>query len=118
MPGPRSAQTPSRPSTLPGYGLPQERLAQIAARHVFVDVKQCFARCIDSLDPGAPLTDWLAREVRRAQEPAQLWTLRCAMFAALRRDRVAAPLITRLRHALAALFPAQFEASGFADSLD
>ena len=66
---------------LPGAGLPQERLARMAARHTFVDMKLRFSdavACITS-SRGA----WLREQVRLAEEPEDLWLLRGAVFSAM-----------------------------------
>ena len=95
-----------------------ERHTRIAARRVFVQGKQAVAECVASLDADAPLTTWLAREVRQAHEPEDLWLLRNALFAALRRQRAGALQAARLRRTLADLFPMRFADSGFSDSMD
>jgi hypothetical protein len=107
---------PKTASALPGCGLPQERLARIAARRAFVEAKQCFALCVDALDPGAPLSAWLTQEVRRAKEPEDLWLLRNAVYAGLRRERL--PLAGALRRVLETLFAERGAPSGFGDTLD
>jgi hypothetical protein len=123
MPAP--ARSSSHPLPLPGCGMPQERLIRIAARRAFVDAKQCFSRCVEALDATAPLSVWLAREVRQAQTPEDLWLLRNALSAALRRHRAplnwvqrGPSLSTQLRRTLDTLFPDRFEPSGFGDTLE
>ena len=98
--------------------MPQDRLARIAARRAFVQAKQCFADCVEALDAAAPLTAWLAQEVRQAHDPDDLWPLRNALLAALRRERNSASPTARLRRTLTHLFPQHVETSGFGDSLD
>ena len=66
---------------LPEPGLPQDRHARIAARRSFVGLKQQFMVAVDSLD--GMRGDWLRHQVRQAHEPADLWMLRGAVFAAL-----------------------------------
>lgn len=65
----------------PGVGLPQERLARMAARRTFVDMKLRFSAAV------AGITDWrgewLREQVRLAEEPEDLWLLRGAVFSAL-----------------------------------
>lgn len=114
-----------QPLPQPSCGMPQERLARIAARRAFVDAKQCFCRCVEALDATAPLSAWLAHEVRQAQGPEDLWPLRNALQAALRSQRApldwiqrGPSLTTQLRHTLDTLFPDQFEPSGFGDTLE
>ena len=76
-----SALTSDRSRALPGAGLPQERLARMAARRTFVDMKLRFN------DAVAGITDsrghWLREQVRLAEEPEDLWLLRGAIFSAL-----------------------------------
>jgi hypothetical protein len=101
-------------SALPGAGLPSDRLAQLAARHAFVVLKNCFQQAVDDVvDTHA---DWLRRQVRAAEEPTDLWLLRAPVFAVLagagleRRQRRQA-----LRRSLETLFPDSEPAtSGFA----
>lgn len=109
----------------PGHGLPPEHLDRIAARRAFVAAKQCFSRCVETLDTTAPLGAWLAQAVRRAQDPEDLWLLRSGLFAALRRQRAsshgephdsASP--RPLRQALDTLFPSRFEPSGFGGAFE
>lgn len=99
-------------------GTVPERHRRIAARRAFVQAKQAVTECIASMDAGTPLTTWLAQEVRRAHEPDDLWLLRNALFAALRRQRTGASGAARLRRTLAGLLPQRFDDSGFGDSLD
>ena len=68
-------------AVLPDPGLPQDRHARIAARRIFVDLKQQFMAAIETLD--GMRGDWLRRQVRQAHEPVDLWMLRGAVFAAL-----------------------------------
>ena len=66
---------------LPGAGLPHDRLARLAARRVFVDLKATFMAAVASL-PG-PQGSWLRVQVRGAEEPVDLWLLRAAVLQAL-----------------------------------
>lgn len=66
---------------LPDPGLPQDRHARIAARRAFVGLKHQFMAAVESLD--GMRGDWLRHQVRQAHEPADLWMLRGAVFAAL-----------------------------------
>lgn len=91
-------------NALPGAGLPHDRLALLAARHAFVDLKLSFQQAVADID-GAEGA-WLRHQVRSAEQPSDLWLLRAPVFAALagggldsRRRRLS------LRQALAALFP-------------
>ena len=60
-------------------GLPGDRLARGAARQAFVELRTSFLRTLDEL-PG---NDWLVAQVRRAEEPVDLWLLRAPVFRAL-----------------------------------
>lgn len=66
---------------LAGVGMPGDRMARMAARRAFLDLRQTYLRAIEPL-PG-PRADWLRHQVRRAQQPADLWMLRGAVFEAL-----------------------------------
>jgi hypothetical protein len=63
------------------FGLPADRRAHMAARRAFVQLKQTFLQAIDA-SPSAR-ADWLRQQVRGAEEPADLWQLRAAVFDAL-----------------------------------
>jgi hypothetical protein len=95
---------------LPGVGLPHDRLAQLAARRAFVDLKIAFLQSVADL-PGHH-GEWLRRHVRATEEPTDLWLLRAPVFAALagsghdHRRRL-------LRRGLDSLFPHSEPASGF-----
>ncbi len=98
---------------LPGAGLPHDRLARLAARRVFVDLKDQFVRAAAAIDGDAGR--WLREQVRSAEQPEDLLLLRGHLFAALaggddrRRD-------TRrtLRRSIDSLFPDLAPRSGFA----
>ena len=92
---------------LPGPGLPQDRHARIAARRIFVALKQRFMLAVDSLDGLSH--DWLRRQVRQVQEPGDLWLLRGAVFSALGLDD---PSSQRLRKELQALLDQIFPDQG------
>jgi hypothetical protein len=68
-------------AALPGVGLPHDRMAQMAARQAFVDLKRCFIDAVAAL-PGER-GEWLRLQVRSAEEPTDLWLLRAAVFAGL-----------------------------------
>ena len=106
--GPR--HHPSRAS-LTGVGMPGDRMARMAARRAFLDLRQTYLQSIELL-PG-PRADWLRNQVRGAQEPADLWMLRAAVFEALpaqhwREQR------ERLQHGIDSMFPRTGQDSGFA----
>jgi len=96
---------------LPGAGLPGDRGARLAARRAFVDLKLSFLQALQ----GAAGVDWLAAQVRAAEEPVDLWLLRAPMFAALsgtdpeRRHRR-----QQLRRSLDSVFPDLEPPSSFA----
>ncbi len=65
----------------PGSGLPGDRMARMAARRVFVDLKQTYLLALaDVADSDA---GWLRNQVRSAEEPVDLWLLRGPVFAVL-----------------------------------
>jgi hypothetical protein len=78
MLAPESLGDPS----MPGAGMPQERLARIAARRSFVAMKRSFIDGIAEL--AGERGDWLRQQVRQALEPADLWLLRGAVLSALK----------------------------------
>lgn len=91
-------------NALPGAGLPHDRLALVAARQAFVDLKLSFQQAVAEIDGSEGA--WLRHQVRSAEQPSDLWLLRAPVFAALagggldwRRRRQG------LRRALEALFP-------------
>lgn len=92
---------------LPGPGLPQDRHARIAARRIFVALKQRFMLAVNTLD--GLRHDWLRRQVRQVQEPGDLWLLRGAVFDALGLDD---PTSQRQRHELQALLDQIFPDQG------
>lgn len=66
-------------------GMPQDREARLAARRAFVEMKLLFLRAT------APLEDrkgeWLRLQVRRANDPIDLWILRGPVLRALSAPR-------------------------------
>jgi hypothetical protein len=97
---------------LPGAGLPNDRMARVAARRAFVELKLNFQLAVGDLP--AEEGDWLRRQVRGAEEPMDLWLLRAPVFAALsgsgleRRQRR-----QLLRRSLESLFPDSEPPSAF-----
>lgn len=77
-----SSHLPMPPPALPGAGMPQERLARIAARRRFVAMKCSFIEGLAELSGARG--DWLRQQVRQALEPSDLWLLRGAVFSALK----------------------------------
>ncbi len=66
------------------FNLPDERVARIAERRAFVELKTCFIRAAAAID--GPLGVRLQRRVRQAGEAVQLWRLSAAILAALHDD--------------------------------
>ena len=100
---PRTAPSASAP--LPGAGMPQERLAQIAARLTFVDLKHRYAAAAAGV-PGSR-GEWLRLQVRQTEALSDLWMLRGAVFSALSEldsDRASLARID-LYSALSSVFP-------------
>jgi hypothetical protein len=94
-----------------GIGMPHDRRARIAARRAFVSLKQTYLLAIDAV-PG-PRADWLRFQVRHAEDPADLWVLRAAVFDALPAQSCRAERQT-LQHGIESLFPAAGPDGGFA----
>lgn len=91
--------------------MPSERQARVGARRAFVNLKQTYLLAIEAL-PG-PRADWLRFQIRHAEEPADLWLLRAAVFDALPRQDYRAERDT-LQRGIESLFPRQGSSSGFA----
>ncbi len=66
---------------LHAFGLPDERLARVAARRAFVEMKMCFMRAAEDIE-GAD-GERLQQEVRHATEVIELWRLRNAVLNAV-----------------------------------
>lgn len=108
-----AAAAPRRymPNTRPGaaaawsaFGLPQDRLARIAARRHFVQLKQGFMQA--AAQAAGSRGDWLRTLVRQANDPMDLWLLRGAVFAALpSRGPETQQLRTQLHRMLDSVFP-------------
>jgi hypothetical protein len=97
---------------LPGAGLPHDRLARIAARRVFVDLKQTFMQAVASLDDER--SSWLRDQVRKAEEPEDLLLLRGHVFASLSgQDKERTASRRTLRRSLDTLFPDSAPRSGY-----
>ncbi len=75
--------------------MPQDRLARLAARQAFVDLKHDFMFAVAGL-PGER-GEWLRDHVRRAEDPSALHQVRDALFAALPAGDVDASTV---RHSL------------------
>lgn len=94
------AVPPLRLRAVGPFELSHEREARLAARRVFVHLKQCFIEAVADV-PGA-LGDSLRYKVQQTTEVVELWQLRRAVLAALpptERQRAA------LRVRLDAAFP-------------
>ena len=76
-------------------GMPQDRLARLAARRAFVDLKHDFMMATAGL-PGSR-GNWLRERVRKAEDPHKLWLLRHSLFAALGGNE---PDACTIRHSL------------------
>ena len=98
-------------AALSGAGMPDERLARIAARRAFVNLKQTYLTVVETL-PG-PRAEWLRFQIRHAAEPSDLWLLRAAVFDALPRQDYGAERDT-LQRGIEAMFPRSRAHSGFA----
>jgi hypothetical protein len=99
-------------AALPGAGLPDDRMARLAARKSFVELKLSFLEAAKLLLGHD--AEWLRQQVHHAEEPVDLWMLRGPIFDALRGnepERRVARL--RLRRGLDSLFPDTTPASGF-----
>jgi hypothetical protein len=115
--GPEDHRTPTAAprhhlcrAALCGVGMPQDRQARIAARRAFVNRKQTYLLAVEAL-PG-PRADWLRFQIRHAEEPADLWLLRAAVFDALPRQAYRNERDT-LQRGIESLFPRQSPSSGF-----
>ena len=69
---------------VPAGGLPQERVARIAARRAFVEMKQTYMDATS--DIAGATAALLQHKVRRASEPWELWSLRAVILASLPAD--------------------------------
>ena len=97
---------------LPGAGLPNDRLARVAARRVFVDLKHSFMHAVAMLPDERGR--WLREQVRRAEEPEDLLLLRGHVFASLAgADEHRQTHRRALRRSLDSLFPDSAPRSGF-----
>jgi hypothetical protein len=110
---PRARLPATAPRHLPerealgGIGLPQDRRAWIAARRAFINLKQTYLLALHELPGGRG--EWLRHQVRRAEDPADLWLLRGLVLEALPGGAGRAAL----QRDLHALFPPRSPHSGF-----
>jgi hypothetical protein len=63
----------------PGAGMPGDRSASVAARQAFDDLKKTYLHALIDV----PNSDWLRKQVSKAEEPVDLWLMRALVFAAL-----------------------------------
>jgi hypothetical protein len=99
-------------AALPGAGLPGDRMARLAARKAFVELKLSFIDAVTMVRGRDG--DWLRQQVRHAEEPVDLWLLRGPLFEGLaggEPERRVARL--RLRRCLDSLFPDSTPATVF-----
>lgn len=75
---------PMPAEALAAGGMPQERLARIAARRAFVEMKQAYMNATS--DIASTTAALLQHKVRRASEPWELWSLRAVILASLPAD--------------------------------
>ena len=93
-------------------GLPQDRLARLAARRAFVELKNSFIAAVATLDDRRG--EWLKQQIRGAEEPGDLWLLRAPVMTALSSHNEDTQRWRReLRRGLEALFPEQEVSSAF-----
>lgn len=104
IPAPRHHQ---ERDAIGSWGLPQDRVARIAARRAFVALKQTYLLALHAAQ--GPRADWLRHQVRQAEEPADLWLLRGLVFEQLPGAEGRADL----QRGLEAVFPRRSPISGF-----
>jgi hypothetical protein len=68
-------------AALQSFGMPEERLARMAARRAFVEMKLRFMQAAQDI-PGHRGQS-LARRIRSSTEAIELWRLRDELFSAL-----------------------------------
>ncbi|MBN8486159.1 MAG: hypothetical protein J0M20_00290 [Burkholderiales bacterium] len=88
-------------------GLPGDRLARMAARRAFVDLKSTFMRAVEPLQDRKG--QWLQEKVRLATDPMDLWLLRGPVLAAQSGNAPEAlALRAELYRAIDSVFPQAF----------
>lgn len=98
---------------LPGAGLPHDRLARIAARQVFVGLKDDCMQAAALVEGSFGL--WLRAQVRSAEHPEDLLLLRGRLFEGLTgTDERRRAVRRQLRRTLDSLYPDSAPPSGFA----
>lgn len=93
----------------PAFGLPEDRLARMAARQAFVEMKTCFMRAAAQIDGSTGAL--LQRQVRLASEVIELWRLHQAVLDALPQGQAEADLY---RHELMLQIDSAFPETGTA----
>jgi hypothetical protein len=97
---------------LPGAGMPADRLARIAARRAFVELKLNFMEALATLEDDRGL--WLRDQVRKSEAPEDLLLLRGHVFASLSGDDANRTERRRmLRRSLDSQFPDSAPRSSF-----
>lgn len=76
-------------ASLQSFGMPDERLARVAARCAFVELKQVFMRAVADID-GA-IGAMLQRQIESATEAAELWHMRTTVWDALSAEHDTTP---------------------------
>jgi hypothetical protein len=95
------------------FGLPDERLARVAARRAFVEMKHAFMRAAADID--GTVGEMLQRKVRSASEAVDLWRLRAIVLASLAEQHERTPLHRlELHRQLDSVFPERGADTGFA----
>lgn len=77
----------------PAFGMPEDRLARMAARQAFVEMKTCFMRAAAEIEGSSAAL--LQRQVRQASEVIELWRLRHAVLGALPHGKAEAEMHRR-----------------------
>jgi hypothetical protein len=94
------------------YGLPDERLARVAARRAFVEMKHAFMRAAADID--GTVGELLQRKVRLATEAVELWRLRAVVLASLAEQHERTPLHRlELHRQLDSVFPERGDYTDF-----
>ena len=94
------------------FGLPDERLARVAARRAFVEMKHAFMRATADID--GRVGEMLQRKVRSATEAVELWRLRAVILASLASNHDRTPLHRwELHRQLDSVFPERGTDTGF-----
>ncbi len=82
-----------RAADLQAFGMPEDRMARMAARRAFVEMKTCFMDAVAEIEGGTGAL--LQRKVRMAGEVIELWRLHRAVLAALPRGTTSAEMHRR-----------------------